>query len=163
MCKTVDEQRKMAGWMLETCIAGRTRLLNRVIISIFDQALRPAGLRNGQLTLLCMACYMGRVRPHELQDLLQMDASTVSRNVKLLQKRGWLRTLPAGDERTHYVALTPRGVKQIEKALPLWQQAQERATQLLGELGARSLDEASRGILEKIVGQAPDPRPVDLE
>ncbi len=153
-----DEQRKRAGQMLESCIAGRTRLLNRVITGIFDEALRPAGLRNGQLTILCLVCYMGRVKPRELEKILQMDASTISRNVRRLESRGWLRTLPARDQRSHWVALEPAGLRQIEEALPAWEEAQQRALQLLGESGAASLEQASRGILEEIVQQAPPPR-----
>ncbi len=153
-----NEQRKRAGQMLESCIAGRTRLLNRVITGIFDEALRPAGLRNGQLTILCLVCYMGRVRPRELEKILQMDASTISRNVRRLESRGWLRTLPARDQRSHWVALEPAGLRQIEEALPAWEQAQQRALQLLGESGTASLEQASRGILEEIVREAPPPR-----
>lgn len=157
MSNEMDERRKQAGLMLQTCIAGRTRLVNRVVNSIFDETLRPAGLRNGQLTLLCVVCYMGRVKPRELEKILQMDASTISRNVKRLKRKGWLRTLPAEDERSHYVALRAEGLARIEKALPYWRQAQERAAELLGA-GAESLNQASQTILEEIVREAPEPR-----
>lgn len=152
-----QKRRERMARMLQSCIAGRTRLLNRLISGIFDDALRPVGMRNGQLTMLCMVGYLGRVKPHELQPLLQMDASTISRNLKRLKKKGWVKTAPAEDDRSHYVMLEPAGLEQVERAMPFWERAQERAEESLGAEGAESLNQASQAILDEIVRQAPEP------
>jgi DNA-binding MarR family transcriptional regulator len=69
---------------------------------------------------------------------LNMDKSTLSRNVRLMEDHGWLSVSP-DQGRSQSLTIESRGRKLIEKALPLWQGAQERARELLGERGARSI------------------------
>ena len=56
-----------------------------------------------------------------------------------MKKRGWVRTLPGEDERSHTVAITAKGRKLLEEALPSWRQAQQAAVGILGDEGAATL------------------------
>src|SRR3954468_17999595 len=99
-----------------TCIAVRLRLLNRVVTNVYDDALRPLGLKVSQLNILTVAAKLGLARPAQVCDILQLDASTLSRNVKPLQARGWLEVVPEDDGRAQPFRLTPQGRLLIEKA-----------------------------------------------
>jgi DNA-binding MarR family transcriptional regulator len=125
------------------CIAVRLRLLNRVVTNLYDDALRPLGLKISQLNILVVAARLGVARPARVCDILQLDASTLSRNVRPLQAHGWLEVVPDEDARAQPFRLTPKGRRLIERAVPAWEEAQRRATELLGGEGVALLDQAA--------------------
>src|SRR3954451_22376250 len=127
-----------------TCVAVRLRLLNRVVTNFYDDALRPLGLKVSQLNILVVTARLGLARPARVCGILQLDASTLSRNVKPLQAYGWLEVVPDEDARAQPFRLTPQGKRLIEKAVPAWEEAQRQATELLGEEGVALLDNAAR-------------------
>jgi DNA-binding MarR family transcriptional regulator len=139
---------KAAGRSIDTiartCIAVRLRLVNRVVTNLYDEALRPLGLKVSQLNILIVAARLGLARPAQVCEILQLDASTLSRNVKPLQAHGWLEVVPGEDARTQPFRLTPRGRRLIDKAVPAWEEAQRRAADLLGGEGVAALDKAAR-------------------
>jgi DNA-binding MarR family transcriptional regulator len=127
-----------------TCIAVRLRLLNRVVTNLYDDALRPLGLKVSQLNLLIVTAKLGLARPAEVCEILQLDASTLSRNVERMRAHGWLEVVPGEDARTQPFRLTPQGSRLIEKAVPGWEEAQRRAGELLGDEGIALLDKAAK-------------------
>jgi DNA-binding MarR family transcriptional regulator len=127
-----------------TCIAVRLRLLNRVVTNFYDEALRPLGLKVSQLNLLIVAARLGLARPAQVCEVLQLDPSTLSRNVERMRARGWLEVVPEEDARTQPFRLTAQGRRLIEKAVPSWEEAQRRAADLLGDEGVALLDKAAR-------------------
>jgi DNA-binding MarR family transcriptional regulator len=128
----------------KTCIAVRLRRLNRVVTNFYDDALRPLGLKVSQLNLLIVAAKLGLARPAQVCEILQLDASTLSRNVKPLEAHGWLEVVPEEDARAQPFRLTAQGERLIEKAVPAWEKAQRQATELLGDEGIALLDKAAR-------------------
>jgi DNA-binding MarR family transcriptional regulator len=126
------------------CIAVRLRLLNRVVTNLYDDALRPLGLKVSQLNILIVAAKLGLARPARVCEILQLDASTLSRNVKPLQAHGWLEVVPEEDARAQPFRLTAKGKRLIEKAFPAWEEAQRRAAELLGEEGVTLLDRVAK-------------------
>src|SRR2546421_4814476 len=129
-----------------TCIAVRLRLLNRVVTNFYDNALRPLGLKVSQLNILIVAARLGLARPAQVCEILQLDTSTLSRNVKPLQAHGWLEVVPNEDARTQPFRLTPQGKRLIEKAVPAWEEAQRQATELLGDEGITLLERATKRV-----------------
>jgi DNA-binding MarR family transcriptional regulator len=127
-----------------TCIAVRLRLLNRVVTNVYDDALRPLGLKVSQLNILIVTAQLGLARPAQVCDILQLDASTLSRNVERMRAHGWLGVVPDEDARTQPFRLTPLGRRLIEKAAPAWEEAQRQATELLGDEGIALLDKAAK-------------------
>lgn len=127
-----------------SCIAVRVRLLNRVITNIYDEALRPLGLKVSQVNILVVAGKLGVARPTQVCELLNLDASTLSRNVERMQARGWLEVVPDEDGRSQPFRLTTHGRKLLEKAVPAWEKAQEQATALLGQAGVEMLQKITR-------------------
>jgi len=129
-----------------TCIAVRLRLLNRVVTNLYDDALRPLGLKVSQLNILVVTARLGLARPAQVCDILQLDASTLSRNVKPLHAHGWLEVVPEEDARAQPFRLTSQGRRLIEKAVPAWKEAQRQAGELLGDEGIALLDKAARKV-----------------
>jgi DNA-binding MarR family transcriptional regulator len=134
----------------KTCIAVRLRLLNRVVTSFYDDALRPLGLKVSQLNILIVTAKLGLSRPAQVCDILQLDASTLSRNVKPLQAHGWLEVVPEEDARAQPFRLKAQGKRLIEKAIPAWEKAQHQASELLGDEGI--------GLLNKVASKLAMPQ-----
>jgi DNA-binding MarR family transcriptional regulator len=128
----------------KTCIAVRLRLLNRVVTNIYDEALRPLGLKVSQLNILIVTARLGLARPAEVCEILQLDTSTLSRNVERMRAHGWLEVVPGEDARTQPFRLTTQGKHLIEKAVPAWEEAQRQASELLGDQGIALLDKAAK-------------------
>ncbi len=127
-----------------TCIAVRLRLLNRVVTNLYDDALRPLGLKVSQLNILIVTARLGLARPAQVCDILQLDTSTLSRNVERMKAHGWLEVVPDEDARAQPFRLTDQGRRLIEKAVPAWEEAQRQATDLLGDEGIALLDRAAK-------------------
>src|SRR5580658_3182891 len=130
----------------KTCIAVRLRLLNRVVTNFYDEALRPLGLKVSQLNILIVTARLGLARPTQVCDILQLDTSTLSRNVERMRAHGWLEVVPEEDARAQPFRLTTQGKRLIEKAIPAWEKAQRQATELLGDEGIALLDKAAKKV-----------------
>jgi len=141
---TVNKASDPIDRIARSCIAVRVRLLNRVITNLYDDALRPLGLRVSQVNILVVAAKLGVARPAQVCELLNLDASTMSRNVERMQAKGWLEVVPDEDGRSQPFRLTAQGRKLLEKAVPAWEEAQEQATALLGEAGVEMLHKVTR-------------------
>jgi DNA-binding MarR family transcriptional regulator len=126
-----------------TCIAVRLRLLNRVVTNLYDDALRPLGLKISQLNILVVTAKLGLAQPSKVCDILQLDTSTLSRNVERMRAKGWLEVVPGEDARTQPFRLTAQGRRLLERAVPAWEQAQRQATKLLGDEGIALLNQAA--------------------
>ena len=138
-----DRMSKQVDRIAASCIAVRLRLLNRVVTNLYDEALRPLGLKVSQMNVLVVAAKLGVARPAQVSELLHLDVSTLSRNVDRMMARGWLEVVPEADARTQPFRLTDPGRRLLERAIPAWEEAQEQAAELLGEPGVTVLDEAA--------------------
>ena len=125
-----------------SCVAGRLRLLNRVVTNLYDAALRPLGVRLSQGNVLAVTAKLGVARPAQVCEFLELDTSTLSRTVDRMVANGWLEIVPDEDGRSQPFRLTAAGRRLMERALPAWEQAQAEAKKLLGDDGLRLLDAA---------------------
>lgn len=131
----------------EDCIAVRTRMLNRVITKIYNDALRPLGIKTSQLNILVVTALLSLARPAQICDRLKMDMSTVSRNVDRMRARGWIEVLDdEQDARAHQFRLSATGRQLLEEARPAWETAQAKAQDLLGQSGVSALVKAAEKV-----------------
>src|SRR4051812_47109408 len=137
------EERPPAEVIAAECIAVRVRALNRAITALYDDALRPHGLRVGQLNLLVAVARMGTARPGDLFRALCMDKSTLSRDVEVMRRNGWLEVEDAGG-RSRPLRLSPEGQALLDRVAPAWRQAQAQARKLIGDDGAEALLQIAR-------------------
>lgn len=127
------------GAIANTCLAVRLRVLNRAVTSLYEEALRPFGLKVTQMNILVVAAKMGLARPADICAVLQMDASTLSRTVDRMRAKGWLEIVAVRDRRAQPFRVLPAGRMLLKQALPAWESAQEKAMEYLGQAGVELL------------------------
>ncbi len=132
------------------CLAVRVRLLNRTITAIYNAALRPLGLTTGQLNILVVIARRGPMSPGEVARRLNMEKSTVSRNIERMRKNGWLTVTAADAGRTQQLTLTRPGKALLEKSVPAWEEAQTQARAVLGQRGAESIHRVGNVVWSRI-------------
>ena len=114
------------------CLAARIRLLNRQVLRIYDDALRPLGIKLTQLNVLAALDRLGPSSPTEVTKVLDIEKSTLSRSLERLRTRGLIEVHPGVSGRTQHVVVTAQGRELLKQALPRWEAAQEQAATLLG-------------------------------
>jgi DNA-binding MarR family transcriptional regulator len=129
----LDHLDKSIDVVADTCLAVQLRMLNRVVTNLYDEALRPLGLKVSQMNILVAAFKMKIARPGDVCERLHLDVSTLSRNVERMKTKGWLETVHDADGRTQPFRVTNAGLTLLQEAIPLWKRAQDRATKLLGD------------------------------
>ena len=100
---------------------------------IYDAELRGTGLRSTQHSLLRLLDRVGEVRQGDLGEMASLDETTLTRNLRPLQKGGWVTIRAGADRREKLVAITEAGKTKMEQARPAWSRAQERMKQALPE------------------------------
>src|SRR3954452_3307018 len=137
-----SSDRPVAEVIAAECLAVRVRALNRAVTALYDDALRPHGLRVGQLNLLVAVALMGTARPGDLCRVLRMDKSTLSRDVEVMRRNGWLEVDDSGGGRARPLRVSDQGQALLEAVVPAWRQAQEKAGMMLGGEAAAALGRA---------------------
>ncbi|CDM56817.1 HTH-type transcriptional regulator sarZ Staphylococcal accessory regulator Z [Rhizobium favelukesii] len=106
----------------DTCLCLHVQRAARALARLFDDALRPVGLTNGQFSLMMS---LNRPEPPPMgpvATLLAMDQTTLTAALKPLQRRGWVNvTQNAKDKRRRLLSLTPEGKAVLAAALPIWE------------------------------------------
>lgn len=115
------------------CAGFSVRRAARAVANLYDEVLAPCGLKGTQFTLLNAIAVAGRPTITRLAELLLMDRTTLTRNLKPLAQQGLVRITGGEDRRAKDLMLTPEGVKTIRRALPLWQKAQHTVETRLGQ------------------------------
>ena len=139
-----DKGKGAAAEVIRACIATRLRMANRVITKVYDDALRPLGLKVSQMAMLAVAADRGLIRQSEVGAELQLDDSTLSRNLELMRANGWLEEVSVDDARVHSYRLTQKGRTLLDRAIPAWRNAQGEAKRLLGDAAVLALRQFAR-------------------
>lgn len=134
------------------CTNLKLRQLGRMVNRHYDQYLSALGLKSTQYALLSCVVKLGPLRPGDLARQLQMDASTLSRNLQPMVAQGWLSVGAGDDARSRLVEATPAGAALRAEAQRAWKAAQTALNQRLGleQVAAlHDLLDASIGILDE--------------
>ena len=130
------------------CIGHAVRRVARALSRRYEEALRPLDLTTGQFSILAALARPHGVRLTRLALDLGMDRTTLSRDIKPLEKRGLVETgKDPEDARARLVTLSGPGRNLLAKATPLWQQAQAGSLERIG--GPEAWEEA-RALLDKL-------------
>jgi DNA-binding MarR family transcriptional regulator len=121
------------GQVVSSCACFNLRKASRVVTQHFDEILKPSGLLITQFTILVAIAMAKSGTINELAEILVMDRTTLTRNLKPLEREGWLTSEQGQDRRTRVISLTPSGETALAKALPLWKQAQTSVEEVLGQ------------------------------
>ena len=117
------------------CACHTLRKAARAVTQYYDGALRPTGLRATQFTILVTGARTGTATMTELADILVVDRTTLTRNLKPLRDRGLIESVAGEDRRERLIAITAKGRQALARALPAWRKAQAGIAGRLG--GAR--------------------------
>jgi DNA-binding MarR family transcriptional regulator len=114
--------------MFTDCYCTQFRRSANRLTGIYDEALRPVGLKITQFSLLRALERLGTATYNEIAEDVALDKTTISRNLKVLINAGWVSVSVAADEDARYrsARLSKEGVKKLRHAEPYWRIAQRR-------------------------------------
>lgn len=122
------------------CISTRVRQLSRIVTRVYDDALRPLGITASQFTLLTQLAQQDGITAVEIGHTLDIEKSTLSRNLKRLLALGLLTMDPPAGRRGRGLHLTPKGEAVIKQAYPVWMDAQSKTVKVMGMESRSTLD-----------------------
>ena len=108
---------------------------------IYEEALRPLGLRVTQFTVLQVLALAGEVSQGRLGAMLAMDSTSLTRTLAIMIRRGWLAERRGEDRRERWLSLSDAGEAQLNRALPAWEGVQARLHDQLGDQAWTSLQQ----------------------
>jgi DNA-binding MarR family transcriptional regulator len=126
---------------LSPCVCSTLRMVTRAVTQLYDDVLRPSGLRVTQFSILATLARLGEANLRQLEDALAVDQTTLTRSLNLLERDGVIERVPHPDGRIKAMRPTTKGRRVLEVARPLWAQAQGL---VLRELGTRPWADAKR-------------------
>ena len=115
------------------CFCASLRRASRALTQVYDQELRPLGLRGTQFTILQALSLTGEVPQGELGRILAMDSTTLTRTLEIMRRRSWIATRYGKDRRERWLQLAKEGEVQLKRALPHWEKVQARLRRNFGE------------------------------
>jgi len=125
MSRREDVPFEITQHVRDTCLCLHVQRAARAMARHYDQALRPLELTNGQFSLLMSLNRADAASIGGVSALLAMDRTTLTANLKPLQRRGLVKTtVDPEDRRSRHLVLTAAGRAALATALPLWKRAQ---------------------------------------
>ena len=115
------------------CMCASFRRASRALTQLYDQALRPVGLRATQFTILQALSLAGEVSQGGLAQILAMDSTTLTRTLRIMGREGWIAERRGADRRERLLRLANAGRHQFHRALPSWEKAQAQLGRQLGD------------------------------
>ena len=115
-----------------SCVCYNLRRAARATTRLYDDFLRPSGLRSTQYSMLMVARVLGPVTLTKLAEMTVTERTTLTRNLTILEKKGLIVVEPGKDRRERQVSITERGLEVLMEAVPLWEAAQAHIEQGLG-------------------------------
>ncbi len=126
--------------MSDLCICIAVRKASRKLTSRYDAALEPVGINLAQFSLLRSIMRHERVSLTRLAEIVELDRSTLGRNVRVLKRMGLVAILPGDDLREATLSLTEAGQQTLSQAVPIWEATQDEIQQRLGAAGVAQLE-----------------------
>jgi DNA-binding MarR family transcriptional regulator len=114
------------------CACATARRAARAITQLYDERLRPHGIEAPQFAILALIDALGEANQAAVGSHFGLDKTTLSRNVKLLEERGWVGLSTGEDRRERRLTLTKTGRARLAAARPAWRRAQAAMENALG-------------------------------
>ena len=127
----MSKQLDMAA--VENCVCFNLRWVTRAVTQFYDTEMRRHGIRPTQGSILWSLQAKDSWNMAELSDWLGMERTTLVRNLRPLQRDGFVKAVGGGRGNRVELTITTKGRNQVEKLTPAWKAAQSTAVQVLGE------------------------------
>jgi len=123
------------------CVSSNLHQAARAVTRVYAKEMRSCGLTRSQFGILAYLTGLGTVTHRELADRLFMERTTLTRNLKPLEKQGLVKVKTSdSDARAREISLTELGGEQFQEARKLWQKAQRKLLNTFGEKNWRELE-----------------------
>ncbi len=126
------------------CLCANLRRAARTLTQLYEQQLRPLGLRSTQMTILQALSHTGEISQGRLGHILAMDSTSLTRTLAIMSREGWITGRRGEDRRERRLRLSDAGEKQLKRALPVWEKVQARVRHQLGGQSWNNLMQLSR-------------------
>ena len=133
------------------CTCLNLRKAARLVTQRYDDALRPAGILATQFSLLTVSLSHAPATIHDLAEVLAVDRTTLTRNLRPLQRDGLVRQTRGDDRRTRHISVTPKGRRVLERAYPLWSAAQADMMKQIGREPVGRLNREFVAMVEALI------------
>jgi DNA-binding MarR family transcriptional regulator len=133
------------------CMCASLRRASRGVTQLYEDALRPAGLRVTQFTILQTLSLAGEVTQGKLGQILAMDSTTLTRTLTTMSRHGWIAKRRGEDRREWRMRLSKSGEVQFNHALPHWEKAQTQMHRQLGDELSNDLMKLTQKITNALI------------
>ncbi len=134
-----------------TCINAKLRRLHRLINTAYMAKIKPFGLGGSMLSILFIIGKNEGVSQKTIADLLVLDASTMSRDLKKLVTKNWVAVKKGSDSRFSELSLTPEGYQLLEKVTPVWESLHQKVEHILGSFNIQQIDSITQAIQSNLL------------
>jgi DNA-binding MarR family transcriptional regulator len=121
------------------CLCSSFRRTARALSQVYEEAMRPTGLRITQFTVLQTLARTGEVKQGRLGEILVMDSTSLTRTLRIMLQQGWIAERRGEDQRERWLKLSKAGETKLKFATASWEKVQARLQAKLGESGWKSL------------------------
>jgi len=135
------------------CLCASFRRTSRALTQLYEDTLRPLGLRASQFTILQALSLAGEVSQGQLGAMLAMDSTTLTRTLEIMGRHGWIAERRGADRRERRLRLAKAGDAQLRRALPVWEEVQSRLRRQVGEQAWTSLMQLNHRLTNLITTQ----------
>ena len=122
------------------CVNAKLRRLHRLIDSAYQQKIKPFGLRGSMLSILFIIGKRKHINQKNIAEMLVLDQSTMSRDLKKLKDKGWVSARRGQDPRHSELELTATGYALLEEIAPVWEQLNHSMQTTLGQFNIQQMD-----------------------
>ncbi len=134
----------------DICTCGELRKAARAITLLYDNTFKSSGLLSTQFGVLQVLCEIDSIQITDLAGKLGMDRTTLTRNLSVLERDGFIKISQGIDHRTRIVTATQKGHVAVSKTILIWSEIQCKVKKKLGENSWRELMHNLTGLLKVI-------------
>ncbi len=121
-------------YIIQFCACANLRKAARNVTQAYEKKMEPTGLKVTQYYMLVNIARHNKISISNLGDIMLLDQSTVTRNVNILKKSGYVDIArDLNDSRIKFVSITDIGIAKLEEATPIWLQIQEKIGKEIGQ------------------------------
>ena len=125
----------------QLCINAKLRKLHRLLNSAYQSKINPFGLRGSMLSILFIIGKKKHINQKHIADALVLDQSTISRDLKKLIQKGWVKKSTGLDSRNAELELTDAGHQLLEEVAPIWEALHQKVETILGAYNIQQIDQ----------------------